>query len=89
MNLKPPSTPILEFFVFGVKMSRENGNAAGVTAIAKRVKARVFDLSALMKELNNHGIPGIVGRKKQEGGCFLKCILPSIPRFPWTLFPDT
>jgi putative transposase len=34
-----------------VKMFRENGNAAGVTAIAERVKARLFDLSAFMKEL--------------------------------------
>jgi putative transposase len=34
-----------------VKMFRGNGNAAGVTAIAERVKARLFDLSAFMKEL--------------------------------------
>ena len=34
-----------------VKMFRENGNAPGVTKIAERVKARLFDLSAFMKEL--------------------------------------
>lgn len=34
-----------------VAMFRSNGHAAGVTAIAERVRARLFDLSVFMKEL--------------------------------------
>ena len=35
----------------GVLNLRENGNMAGVARIAERVRARLFDLSAFMKEL--------------------------------------
>jgi len=34
-----------------LEMCRENGNIAGVARIAERVRARLFDLSAFMKEL--------------------------------------
>ena len=34
-----------------LEMCRENGNVAGVARIAERVRARLFDLSAFMKEL--------------------------------------
>ena len=34
-----------------LEMCRKNGNMAGVARIAERVRARLFDLSAFMKEL--------------------------------------
>ena len=34
-----------------LEMCRENGNVAGVARIVERVRARLFDLSAFMKEL--------------------------------------
>ena len=34
-----------------LEMCRENGDLAGVARIAERVRARLFDLSAFMKEL--------------------------------------
>ncbi len=34
-----------------VEMYRQNGNAEGITEIAERVRARLFDLSAFIKEL--------------------------------------
>ena len=34
-----------------LEMCRQNGNVAGVARIAERVRARLFDLSAFMKEL--------------------------------------
>ena len=36
-----------------VKMWRENGNAEGVAKVAESVRARVFDLSAFMKEFKH------------------------------------
>ena len=79
-----------------VEMFRRNGHAAGVTEIASRVRARLFDLSVFMKELKQrmtlaynyrHGRSGTLweGRFKcalVEGGDALRAVAAYIDLNP-------
>ena len=77
-----------------LEMFRKNGHAQGITEIAGRVRARLFDLSVFMKELKlkmtlaynyGHGRKGT--QQRYAAGCG---ILPMAPfsgaRSLWTSF---
>ena len=85
-----------KFLLGEIEVFRQNGNAAGLARLAERVRARLFDLSAFMKELKlkmtlaynyAHGRSGALwdGRFKSllvEGGEALRAVAAYIDLNP-------